>query len=90
MRLTIALASLLLAVTVGACTAPAPAARPMVTVKMARLDPPPVGSAPLLIAQEKGYFGELGINVDLAPFDNSSDIAEVDLQIAGRCVSLIV
>ena len=56
MRPTISLASLLLALTVSACTTPSAAARTAVRVKMAQLDPPPVGSAPLLIAQEKGYF----------------------------------
>ncbi len=94
MRLTIVLASLLMALTVSACTTPAPAARPMVTVKMAQLDPPPVGSAPLLIALEKGYFAEQDINVDLVPFGNSSDIAaplaanQVDAGVLGVNVGL--
>jgi NitT/TauT family transport system substrate-binding protein len=66
----------------------------MVTVKMAQLDPPPVGSAPLLIAQDKGYFADQGINVELVPFANSSDIAaalaanQVDAGVLGVNVGL--
>ena len=100
--LTVAIAGVMLSA--AACAAPAAPATPatptslpartVVTVKMGHLDPPSLGLAPMLIAQEKGYFADQGVTLEPVGFANTPDVAtplaapglslaDVDLQLMG-------
>jgi ABC-type nitrate/sulfonate/bicarbonate transport system substrate-binding protein len=68
--------ALSLMVALSGCVAPSsPPAKTLVTVKLGHLDPASVSHAPLLIAQEMGFFAEQGIIVESVGFANSADTA---------------